>query len=532
MNNITNRNEEVFTCKINSIFYLIKLYFVKRQINIMITKSSKKDKIDSVYINNYTLSHLQEINSYFKIFNSIKDIYIDLIKIINNKNFLIIQNENETLSFIIEIKINDKKKNISLTLSKKKNGFLKEKNSMKGSNIEDINYELNAIKIRLNALEERNNLQAYPNDNYNVNSTIYRNPNMGYNQLENMINKMNQLENEYNDKSKKIRLLENKINFYQNQNKNYQNYRFKRAPNYSIFINKKKASTNTFLNNSVDSTKKINRKPFDYSIYSDNFEIRNTNNKNNIQKIRRYNSMEKKQYKNNINTYRNNHYKSKINLSTDPNMRNTPSIQYENYKNDIPIVKRENILNLNSRIIFRNKEAILLLKKLSGGDPNTIINLNLLYRASKDGDSQEILKMCCSNKLKTLTLFYTIEGARFGVYIEKYKKKNLISGNHLHEMPGTSFIISLNNLIYYNVLAKKTSLDIKNSNMLCFGLCSRINNNQTNFLIYTSRNNFIGKRYLFGDKNDVYLNLDYKNIVGSNPYYHIKDVEIFEVIFN
>ena len=31
-------------------------------------------------------------------------------------------------------------------------------------------------------------------------------------------------------------------------------------------------------------TKKINRKPFDYSIYSDNFEIRNTNNKNNIQK--------------------------------------------------------------------------------------------------------------------------------------------------------------------------------------------------------------------------------------------------------
>ena len=528
MINITNGIEEVFTCKINSIFYLIKLYFDKRQINIIITIPSKKDKIDSVYINNYTLSHLQEINSYFKIFNSIKDIYIDLIKIINNKNFLIIQNENETLSFIIEIKINDKKKNINLTLSKKKDWFLKEKNGMNGSNIENINYELNAIKIRLNALEGRNGLQTYPNDNYKINTTIFRDPNMGYNQLENMIYKMNQLESEYNDKSKKIRLLESKINFYENRN----NYRFNRAPNYSIFINKKKASNNNFLNNSVDSTNNINRKPFDYSIYSDNFELKNRYNKNNMQKMHRYNSMEKKQYNKNINMYRNNLYKSKINLSTDLNIINKPSIQYENYKNDIPIVKRENILNLNSRIIFRNKEVRLLLKKLSGGNPNIIISLNLLYRASKDGDCEEILKMCCHNKLKILTLFYTVEGARFGVYIEKYRKKNFVKGIHLLEIPGTSFIISLNNLIYYNVFAKKTSLDKKNNNMLCFGLCSRINNNQTNYLIYTSRNNFIGRRYLFGDKNDVYLNLDYKKIVGNNPSYQIKDVEIFEVVFN
>ena len=68
--------------------------------------------------------------------------------------------------------------------------------------------------------------------------------------------------------------------------------------------------------------------------------------------------------------------------------------------------------------------------------------------------------------------------------------------------------------------------------MLCFGFCSQINNNKTNYLIYTSRNNFLGKTYLFGNKNDVYLNLDYKKIVGNNPAYQIKDVEIFEVIVN
>ena len=81
-------------------------------------------------------------------------------------------------------------------------------------------------------------------------------------------------------------------------------------------------------------------------------------------------------------------------------------------------------------------------------------------------------------------------------------------------------------------MAKKCSLYEKNSNNLCFGFCSRTNNNQTNWLIYTSRNNFLGKKYLFGNKNDVYLNLDFKKIVGNIPYYHIKDVEIFEVTMN
>ena len=79
-------------------------------------------------------------------------------------------------------------------------------------------------------------------------------------------------------------------------------------------------------------------------------------------------------------------------------------------------------------------------------------------------------------------------------------------------------------------MAKKTSLNHKIDNMLCFGFCSRINNNETNFLIYTSRNNFLGRRYLFGDKNDVYLNLNYKKIVGNDRSYKIKDVEIFEVV--
>lgn len=209
---------------------------------------------------------------------------------------------------------------------------------------------------------------------------------------------------------------------------------------------------------------------------------------------------------------------------------NMSSIKYGQYNNNIPIVKREKILNLNSRIIFTNKEVNLLIKRLCKDRDIKKVKIKLLYRASKDGDCEEILKNKCNDKLKRLTFFYTIEGARFGVYTEKFIRRSLKCGYHINEMPGTSFIISLNNLVYYNVMAKKVSLYEKNDNDLCFGFCSKINNNKTNWLIYTSRNNFIGKQFLFGNRNDVYLNLDYRKIIGDDPSYRIKDVEIFEVI--
>jgi hypothetical protein len=246
--------------------------------------------------------------------------------------------------------------------------------------------------------------------------------------------------------------------------------------------------------------------------------------------------MERKPNNEEMNYYNNKYKNKKRNVSSDlknnrkRNMINSSSIKMGEYYNNIPIVRRENILNLNSRIIFTNKEVGLLTKRISLGNKNKKVSLHLLYSASIDGDTEPILKLNTHNKLKTLTLFYTHEGARFGVYTEKEGIKTILQGYELYEVPGTSFIISLNNLIYYNVKAKQTSLYDKSDNMLCFGFCSRINNNETNWLIYTSRNYFIGKKYLFGDKNDVYLNLDYKKIVGNNPSYHIKDVEIFDVV--
>ena len=514
MINRRNVMEQLFKCKIGSKFFFIKLYLVCKQINIIVKVISEKNSIYSEYFNNYTVIHLQEINSYFKIFNDIKDIYNDLFKLLNGKNFMLSENEDETLSFIIKVQINEQIRNIELTLSKLQKKMTKKSKTMLENGMPSLNYELNALKNRITALEKSQRLPGSLNQNNNLYPYPAIIKNKRNNKLENIISKISQLESENNDKNEKIRSLEEKLNYYEKN---------------SIYNN----NNNINNNNLINLTKSNNSKLYNYSINSNNFEIvhnnRNKNRNNSIQKIRPYNSMERKPHNEEINYYRN----KKRNISSDPNnnlKKNYSSIKMGDYYNNIPIVRRENILNLNSRIIFTNKEVQLLTRRISLGNKNKKVSLNLLYRASIDGDTEPILKLNTHNKLKTLTLFYTYEGSRFGVYTEKKGIKTILQGYGLYEVPGTSFIISLNNLIYYNVIAKQTSLYDKSDNMLCFGFCSRINNNETNWLIYTSRNYFIGKKYLFGDKNDVYLNLDYKKIVGNNPSYHIKDVEIFDVV--
>ena len=538
MFNEINRNEQIFECKIDSSFYLIKLILIDKQINIMIAVISQNNSNNtSEYINNYSLSHFQEINNYFKIFNSIKDIYKDLLKIINNKNFTIINNEDKTLYLIIKIQINDKIRKINLALSKNQSNNINYKIN-NNNKIYDLNYELNDLGNRLSNLEESQRLYTYPNQ-YNMKNNLISYSDAKYNPLETLISKLNILEEERNDKNQKIKFLEEKLYFYKNNGK--RNLNLKKIPNYKNYINKNNiprnninANSNNYLITSLNSQTYKNN----YTIYSDNFEI-NRNRRNNLKNFRPYNSMEKNINNEKIKNHNYTH-SSKYNLSSDyknngKRYLNMSSIKYNKYLNNIPIVKRENILNLHSRIIFTNKEAQLLINRIVHGNKKKIVTLKLLYRASIDGDCEEILKSKCRNALKKLTLFYTQEGARFGVYIEKYLKNSFNYGKLLCEVPGTSFLIGLNNLIYYDAIVGKNSLyqdNNYNENMLCFGLCTKKNSNETNWLIYTSRNNFLGRMYLFGNKNDVYLNLDHRKIVGNNLSYHIKDVEVFAVIID
>ena len=541
---MNNENEQVFKCKIGYYFYFIKLLLTQSLINIEITSNSAINNQDTKYINNYRLSHFHEINPYFKLFHSIKDVYKNILTLLKKKKFFIIQNADNTLSFILKIKIHDKNRKVKLSLIKYQNKSIFGPQKATNENIANFNNELINLKNKINALEQQQYLLSYPN-NYIPTNQFSNISNNECNQLETIISKMNQLENENNAKNKKIKMLEKELIKYEE--------------NKGFIYNEEEENEEIEddINENNDENFKINLSKNSSNINNDGIINRNDN----FQKLYSINtdfvynrkkkgkSMDKDYYPrdNSINAKFNKvktryERNDKINNEMNPNLSMDqvnnnytkvqtflPNSKAYKYLNSIPEIKKEKIPNLNSRIIFTNKELKLILQRISEGDKEMKVELNLLYRASSDGDFEEALKSKVEGKLKTLTLFHTKEGARFGFYIEKRIKTTIKSGSKILEVPGTSFIVGLNNLIYYNVFMKKNSLYYKNDNLLCFGLCSSVNNNKTKWLVHTKRNNFIGKKYLFGDKNDVYLNLDTTKIIGNNLSYHIKDVEVFEV---
>ena len=555
---MNNENEQIFKCKIGYSFYFIKLFLTQKQINIEIESNNSGLIENGKYINYYSLSHLQEINSYFKIFQSIKEIYKNILKLLTKKKFFIIPHEDNTLSFILKIKVHNNIKKITLTLSKvgmyNPTKIFNENNNFIGN----LNYELTNIRDKINTLEQNQYILTSSN-NYLPTSSISLN-NDNNNQIRTIIAKLNQLENENNDKNKQIEILEKQLKQYENIKNNESNSEKEEESeenddinNINDIYNKKdekqflKNSNISFNNNSKNRTHRNHSLDKMYSINS-NYVRKNYGHKksNNYYVPKRENSMDDRGDINQAKTYAyrniNNKNRLKSTFSVDDQLSNnyrkiksfmpSSNSKFNKYLNTLPTIEKETINNLNIKIIFTNKEYKLITNRISQHDINTIVKLNLLYRATVDGDFETAVNFRCKNKLITLTLFHTMEGARFGFYIEKRKKTSIKSGEQILEIPGTSFIVGLNNLVYYNVHMKKNSLYYKNDNLLCFGFCSFVNNNKTRWLVHTSRNNFIGKKYLFGDKNDVYLNLNTKKIIGNNLSYHIKDVEVFEVIIN
>ena len=197
-------------------------------------------------------------------------------------------------------------------------------------------------------------------------------------------------------------------------------------------------------------------------------------------------------------------------------------------KNKIPIYPKENIRKyVNSKIIFRKDELRLLKDKISNNDRKLHVFFDLLYRASQDGDQEIIIRDSIEGYYETLTLFYTKEGARFGVYLKREEVKSFMRGKYFKEVPGSCFIVGLNNLKIYQIDRNK----ISNGNfreVLCFGRTYYLNKNGTNWIIYTPQNNFLGKKCRIGNGEGLFRKLNVENLLGEKEY-HIKEVEIFSV---
>lgn len=199
-------------------------------------------------------------------------------------------------------------------------------------------------------------------------------------------------------------------------------------------------------------------------------------------------------------------------------------------KTGLPMVEREDLKNyINSRIIYTKKELQMVKDKIIKNKKHLHTYLDLLYRASVDGDYEERIIALSEGVYPQVILFYTEDGARFGIYIEKEKHISFFGNVSYKEIPGTSFLISLNSLKTYDILDGKTASDNR-PEKLCFGRSYYYNNNESNWLIYTPKNEFLNKRCMIGDKESTFGIINTKEIVGIKKEYILVDVEIYQAI--
>ena len=196
----------------------------------------------------------------------------------------------------------------------------------------------------------------------------------------------------------------------------------------------------------------------------------------------------------------------------------------------LPMVEREDIKKyINSRIFYTRKEMQMVKNKIIKNKKHLHCYFDLLYRASIDGDYEEIIDSLCKGVYPQLILFYTQEGARFGIYIEKEKHTSFFGEVTYKEIPGTSFLFSLNSLKIYDVLEGRKASD-DGPEKLCFGKSFYYNSNDSNWFIKTPKNQFLLIECMIGDKECSFGNIDTNEIVGMKKEYYLEDVEIFKVV--
>ena len=239
---------------------------------------------------------------------------------------------------------------------------------------------------------------------------------------------------------------------------------------------------------------------------------------------------------------------NEITITTDnkmPNNKNSKKIKDTSHSNNnsvflstqnskaikkykIAYYPREQIRKyVNSRIFFRKDELRLLKDKISNNNRKLHVFFDILYRASQDGDKELPIRESIADYGETLTLFYTYEGARFGVYLNREEAHSFMKGRHFREIPGSCFIVGLNNLVIYQIDKNKTSND-DFKDVLCFGRTFYLNKNGTHWMIFTPQNHFLEKKCIIGTGEGLFKNVNIEKLVGGYEY-HLKEVEIFSV---
>ena len=589
LDKLLKKNKVAIEVKSGSFIILAITVLMKREKTDIIFKllknkitdcSQNKSKIKSPHnsLNNYSNANSMSMPKYNK--NNTKE----LNTIINSLNNRLSTLENERYYNTKKSRNNNKINNNENNLLSNMNDFISRINRL-----EDINQEkekkIKTLEDKINKYEDNlSNTMSYPLYSLNDKNQISRNDNK-YKKKKQNSNSDNELDVNSNFKNqnsmnkskdtlrskKKTKIEEKKGEFNDNntlsgkkslKNKNKKESNFSRSrdsnddnenetKNHRNNNNKNKGNSSNSLEKESDDNKKNKfgekkrnkrrnkeeKKVSDIKEYNEkNDDSSSEKEKINKKRSFSYDSnssdkiMNKKKRKNISNST------NKINKNIDKEKEKSENKEKTNISNispltGLPMVERDEDLEdfVNSRIFFTRNELQLIKKKIVGNNIHKHSYFEILYRASVDDDFEANIISCCEGKYPQLILFYTEEGARFGVYIDKQKSTNFFGSVSYKEVPGTAFLISLNNLKIYDIMEGKKATDDR-IEKLCFGRSFYFNNNESNWFIYTPRNYFLGTKCMLGDKESSFGNINANDIAGYKKDYILKEVEIFKVV--
>ena len=181
-------------------------------------------------------------------------------------------------------------------------------------------------------------------------------------------------------------------------------------------------------------------------------------------------------------------------------------------------------LGMDTKIIDKKEDLQFIYNRLVNNDENLRqkkIKYNLLYRATRDGDSSINFHNKVDNKKSLLSIIKTNKGMKFGYYIEKPYKK---TGKW--EKDNKSFIYSLNLKKIYNIKEDSYSFRDDPSDMV------DLYNNQIR--IY---DNFLAKNESYtctksnADVSFYGFEKDYELNNGEQNF-TVQEIETFQISFN
>ena len=373
-----------------------------------------------------------------------------------------------------------------------KSGQEKLKNDIKRlmQEITKLKEENQVYKTEHNSLKNENNLLKNENNNYKNQIVLYQKENdVLKKQLESYNKDLDAVENQNDEIRKMYEELENEYNQYKAQTEEINKENELLREQIELLNN-----NFTMINKELENIRNEN------DIFKTNLEQQKQNlNEDMVNKLIEENNLLRKKLEENDNMKK---QSGEIQEVSEDNKEREKEEENENQEED----------EEKGEIIHNMKELELITDKINKENKKIIINL--LYKASVDGDKASIFHEKCDKAKSTIVLVETLNGKRFGGFTTCSW-----AGNCEDKNDPQAFIFSLDKMkTYENIPGDEAIGCYPKFGPIFLGCQIKIFDNA-----FTKGGTTFEKELNFNTKEDFEL-------TGGDRVFQIKDIEVYEVV--